>query len=146
MNLKTPLCLVLAMLPLALTLGCSETTGPQRVAVSGTVTLDGSPVSGVSVILNPLGPDGLSAVAFVENGEFTLPEDRGPTAGSISVRFNPEGAELEEALERMQSNSKNPFQPVQIPECYQRDRAFEKTITETGPNRFAFELHSKFRP
>ncbi len=65
--------------------GCG-TGGPDRHAVSGKVTLDGSPVENGTIAFISTG-DGPpeSAHANIVNGSYTIPADRGPQSGTFQV-------------------------------------------------------------
>ena len=71
-----------ALLLLAL-VGCSS---DGRMAVSGTVTLDGKPLeSGAITFLPAPGSEGHSAGGQITNGEFRLPADHGQKPGKYLV-------------------------------------------------------------
>ena len=75
--------LTLAGLCLSL-VGCGQ-DGPPRVAVSGTVMLDGEPLSSGMIHFVPTDQQGPLVAATVEDGYFELPEEVGPLAGESSV-------------------------------------------------------------
>ena len=70
---------------LMLMAGCGS-AGPDQHAVSGKVTLDGSPVENgtISFMSSGDGPPE-SAHANIVNGSYTIPADRGPQSGSFQV-------------------------------------------------------------
>lgn len=64
--------------------GCSR--GDGRVAVSGTVTLDGAPLASGAINFRPAeGLQANSAGARIENGRFELPADAGLLPGTYTV-------------------------------------------------------------
>ena len=68
-----------------LVIGCG-TDG--RVGISGTVTLDGKPVSGGAVNFSPCtGQRGNSSGAGIEDGSFEIPAKRGLLPGKYVVTF-----------------------------------------------------------
>ena len=75
--------LTLAGLCLSL-VGCGQ-QGPPRVAVSGTVMLDGELLPSGTIHFVPTGQQGPLVAATVEDGYFELPEEVGPLAGESSV-------------------------------------------------------------
>ncbi len=117
--------------------GCTDKS-PQRIAVSGTVTLDTKPLNNATVILTPIGP-GLAAAAVVENGKFVMTEESGPTIGEFHVRINPMEAEMEAI---------NPAEPVRdnqrptVPKVYQRDGKLRATITADPNQQLELKLFS----
>jgi len=119
--------------------GCAP-RGPQRVAVSGSVTLDGLPVHNATIIFTPQGP-GLAAAAMIENGKYGLSDLDGPTPGEHQVRINPNDVELELA---------SPSEPPQaarrpkIPRVYQTDGLLKATVTGQSRQPLSFELTSNY--
>jgi hypothetical protein len=83
--------LVGAFLGLALLLaaGCGSRSG-NRLAVSGTVTLDGQPVDGGAIVFLPQG-DGASdrpkTGAGIEAGRYAIPVEKGPLPGMYRVEI-----------------------------------------------------------
>jgi acetyl esterase/lipase len=82
-------------------------TGAPRVALRGSVTLDGAPLPRGSVILTPLqGEASPAVVAYVFGtseapGHFLIPAERGPTPGRYRV-------EVRQDARRWASNSRDP--------------------------------------
>ncbi len=65
-------CLV-CLAALALFVGCGTSTGPKTVPVTGTVTLDGTPVAGAVVTFSPEAADGRAATGTTDgSGRFEL--------------------------------------------------------------------------
>ncbi len=120
--------------------GCSDES-PQRIAVTGTVTLDAKPLNNATVILTPIGP-GLAAAAVIENGKFAMTEENGPTIGEFHVRINPMEAEIEAV---------NPAAPVrgnqrpQVPRVYQRDGKLRASISADPNQQLELKLFSTER-
>jgi len=70
-----PLSILVTLLLLLFAAGCS---GPERGTVSGTVTLDGQPIAGVFVVLQPDGHSAPQARGVSDDGgEFALHPDDG---------------------------------------------------------------------
>lgn len=118
-------------------LGCSDKS-PQRIAVSGTVTLDAKPISNSTIIFTPIGP-GLAAAAVIENGRFAMTEENGPTIGEFQIRINPMEAEIEAAnpVELSRANRR----PL-IPKVYQREGKLRAAITAEPNQTLEFKLLS----
>jgi len=67
-----------------LTAGCgTSSSGPQRLAVNGTATVDSEPASG-TLSFQPVGK-GPAAGTAVVGGVFEIPSERGPVAGVYRV-------------------------------------------------------------
>lgn len=85
------ICLIsVAGLGLLLAAGCSRAPeGPLRVAVSGTVSLDGVPVERGTINLIPAaaGSSLRKASALVTDGGFDIPAAKGPNVGSYTVEL-----------------------------------------------------------
>lgn len=78
-------------------IGCRDTSG--RLAVSGKVTYDGQPVTNGSIgLLTSDISSGKSVGADIVDGQYEIPRDEGPLAGSYKVVISaerPSGRELE---------------------------------------------------
>jgi len=85
-----------ALVVLALA-GCSG-EGMSRVSVSGTVDMDGAPLAKGSIVFVPIeSTPGPQVAGIIENGQFTLIEERGPVVGEYRVEiYADQGLALEE--------------------------------------------------
>jgi hypothetical protein len=107
---------VFCVLAVALTLaaGCRSEPAPlKRGKIYGTVTLDGKPVVRANIRFIALDPNGINVLAAVIDGNYEMPEGRGPVKGKYRVEFsvpkpgrrtpNPDipGAWLEEPIETL---------------------------------------------
>ena len=79
---------VLAILTLAI-VGCAEKSKWDRVAVSGTVTLDGKPFDGGVCFRPERGVSGPTVSAQVTDGEFRFRKTDGPVVGSHKAILMP---------------------------------------------------------
>lgn len=115
--------------------GCTDKS-PQRMAVSGTVTLDSKPVDNSTIIFTPIGP-GLAAAAVIENGKFAMSEEDGPSVGEFHVRINPMEAEIDQVnpTELLRANRR----PL-IPKVYQREGKLRATISAKPNPKLEFRL------
>lgn len=76
----------LVLLPTA---GCKRGyEGPRRIAVSGSVSLDGEIIDHGIINLIPLVNDKRKASAVIENGIYRIPEARGPNSGKHMVEIH----------------------------------------------------------
>lgn len=64
--------------------GCGD-AGPRRVAVSGTVFVDGVPLPKGAVQFAPVDDTGPMVSVTVESGKFEVPESIGPLAGTSLI-------------------------------------------------------------
>jgi hypothetical protein len=85
-------CRRVVLLPLGLCLllsvGCN--TGPpppKRGKLEGKVTLNGQPVAKGSIQFMAIDPSGTNVRAKIEKGQYSVPEEQGPTKGKYQVRF-----------------------------------------------------------
>src|SRR5262245_41360226 len=80
--------LLLVAVPITV-FGCTQrSTAPKRAKVEGKVTLNGQPVANGLIRFMALDPNGLNVVANVKDGQFTVPENEGPTKGKYRVEFS----------------------------------------------------------
>lgn len=130
-------CLLLSILAL----GCSSE--PKRVAVSGTVTLDGKPVSNCIVVLQSDSSQfGAGATAIAHEGKFSLTEETGPIPGKYFVLVREDQPDLEEYEERKKGNPKNALNKPFIPDRYRSRSDLEVTVNASG-EPVVIELFSK---
>ncbi len=86
--------------------GCSSET--KRVAISGTVNLDGKPVSNCVLVLQSDSSEfGAGATAIVQDGTFAMTHETGPIPGRYFVLVQEDQPDLEEYEERKKANPKN---------------------------------------
>ncbi len=131
-------------------IGCSggiPTDDLPREAIAGTVTMDGQPLPAGTILFSPEGSkeeSAASASGQIENGEFSIPRDRGPVPGSYKVSINhtdqPEG--------RIKIQLKKPGKKVAgfkelIPAKYNSKTELKETIPKGGKRDLKYELQSK---
>jgi hypothetical protein len=87
MWMRSLVCLSLASATAFGLAGCGgSSTGPQRLAVSGAVTIAGQPVAEGSVKFVPSsGTTGPVAAAMIREGRYSLPAAEGPVGGRHEV-------------------------------------------------------------
>lgn len=76
------LLLSLFLMPLS---GCGNQEGIHRVAVEGTVTIDGETIDGRVSLRPQPGTEGPLVTTTIEKGEFQLSEEDGPVPGDYDV-------------------------------------------------------------
>lgn len=131
---------------LVLIVGCSSSnTG--RMAVTGTIRLDGQPLAHGSIVLIPVRPTrGPSVAAKVKEGAFDLPPTDGPAPGTYRVEIRGD------VLSQMPYDISDPREylkhgpprlpPDPIPSRYNSQSELEITVSADGGNAFVFDLTS----
>ena len=141
----------LLLLPTALSallVGCGGQPAIPRAAVTGTVTVDGTPLPKGKIVFTPAeGNASLIATAQVVEGRFETPEAFGPIPGMqrveiISTDDGGYAPDDEAAMERWVAEGRKPIKVVRIPPQYQKDGTLKAEVRMDGPNEFEFELVS----
>lgn len=126
-----------------LALGCSSE--PKRVAISGTVNLDGKPVSNCVLVLQSDSSEfGSGATAIVQDGIFSMTQETGPIPGKYFVLLQEDQPDLEEYEERKKATPKNALNKRFIPDHYRSRSDLYVTVSASG-DPLAIELTSKKR-
>jgi len=69
--------------------GCDRGPPPaQRGKLGGKVTLNGKPLPSGTIRFMAIDPNGTNVLADVKDGEYSLPETKGPTKGKYRVEFS----------------------------------------------------------
>lgn len=118
--------------------GCGP-QGPQPVALSGNVTLDGKPVENATIILTPK-RTGRAAAASIVRGKYSFTETDGPLPGEFDVRINPNEGEIEEIApaEVSQANRR-----PRIPRVYQLPGKLTASVSQQTQGQLDFQLSSR---
>lgn len=128
--------------------GCGGQPEVPRAAVTGTVTVDGTPLPKGKIIFTPAeGNASLIATAQVVEGRFETREAFGPILGMqrveiISTDDGGYAPDDEAAMERWVAEGRKPIKVVRIPPQYQKDGTLKAEVKTDGPNEFEFELVS----
>lgn len=108
--------------------------GERRAAVSGTVTLHGEPVDGGVIQFTPIDGSGRKASVTIIQGQYDIPEVRGPNLGTHRVMINwpkPTG--------QMSPDGEGMETAEAIPAEYHVDSTLEVEL-KAGRNTHDFEL------
>jgi len=132
-------------------LGCGGGTPDDqpRVAVKGTVTLDGQPLDNAVIRFVPLPEvNGPKASVAISEGRFELPAVAGPVVGRhrIEIESTDHGGiapDDEAALAELAAGKRKLAKPVKIPAIYNARSTLERTIQADSPNEFDFTLVTK---
>jgi hypothetical protein len=132
--------------------GCSGSEGPLRVPVSGSVMLDGQPLSsGVIRFVPAEGTEGPGAATQVTNGEFRFSDDDGPIAASHRVEIEAtefQGFAIDDEAAfaaHAQKTGRSPLARNPIPTTYNRDSTLTALVTDADDQKFEFVLSSGHR-
>jgi hypothetical protein len=81
--------MMVAAAGLCLVTGCGDKgyEGPERAAVAGSVTFDGSPLPYGSITFVPSDGGGRRANAIILNGSYSIVEEQGPNLGAHKVEI-----------------------------------------------------------
>lgn len=121
--------------------GCSPEQ-PQRQAVRGTMTLDGRPVSGVTLVFAPTGAEQVGATTVAVDGQFSLDRTAGPSVGKHFVTLDVIEPDLEEYAQLRQAG-KRPFSTLKIPPRYSKLGTLYADVQADAENVFTFNIKSR---
>jgi hypothetical protein len=130
--------------------GCRRETGPKRIAVAGTVTLDDSPLIAGQIRLIPREPSsGPGAMAEIAGGIFVFTKQTGPIVGEHRVEIEESGfhdfpIDDEAAFAAsMVKTGKSPLARNPIPSIYNSASTLTARIDDVGKLDLKFELKSR---
>lgn len=130
-------CALGALLVCVMISGCSESE-TSRFPIRGTVTLDGKPVTNATIIFTPKA-EGLASAAVIEDGQFSILAQHGPTAGEFRVRINPVEPEVEESA----ASPARASRLHKIPIGYQREGKLSVTVHGQPDQSLDIKLSSR---
>ena len=126
---------------LLLLAGCGGAGG--REGLEGTVTLDGQPLAEGSIRFHPIdGTEGPTAGGKIENGEFSLLPQGGTFPGKYQVEITSTrktGQQIPAALGDGMVDEYEQYLPAR----YNTQSELTAEVTESGANRFEFDLLSQ---
>lgn len=139
--MKVGAILTLALLSVG---GCGSDPRGERVAVNGSVTLDGEPLSSARIVfVSADGKQTLKSTGLIQNGQFSIPETSGPLAGRMRVEIHADTMDLEEFMQTQTKSRRPSFVAVRIPKKYNVDSTLFADVKQDGPNSFQFALSNK---
>ena len=132
-----------ALITCLLLLGCGR--GSDRLAISGNVTLDGSPLDGGAIRLTSLpGEKQFATGAEIKNGEFDIPRSKGLPPGTYHLEISAPDNSAAPVMSRGAPGERGiPTQPERIPPEYNIESKKTLEITADGDNHFVFEIVSR---
>ncbi len=130
-----------AALLLALASGCgSETGGPQRYIASGSVTLDGKPLTTGYILFEPEDRSIASDAGPIKDGKYSFESQPGKKKVQISAT-RPTGRTQEELNP---GSGNEPVYEQYLPAKYSSDATeLRAEVSESGENTFDFDLKMK---
>ncbi len=137
---------VLVLLIGFLSSGCSEGDELPREAVSGTVTLDGTPLEKGSIQFSPVaGNPGASIEGggLITAGKFSIPKNPGLVPGNYQVAIYAGGSKGGAKGEKRPETGGPAPSKEAIPAKYNARTELKEEVKKGGPNDFKFELTSK---
>ncbi len=131
------------MIGLAVVCGC----GPRsdKLPVSGEVKLDGVPLESGAIRLTSIGGEKVQATgAFVENGQFDIPQAKGLSPGTYHVEINSPNDDAPPIMDRATPGGPGiPTQPDRIPPEYNINSKQRVEVTADGENHFVFDIKAR---
>jgi hypothetical protein len=131
---------------LAATIGCDSGDGLNRQAISGTVTLDGQPLSGGNILFEPASNESGTAVgATIRNGAFAIARKQGPVPGPYRVRIYASSAIQAPPIDGQTERTPRPM-VERLPRRYNTQSELNAVIIAGRANHHRFDLHSSNSP
>jgi hypothetical protein len=108
-----------------------------RVAVSGTVTLDGSPMPRGKIQFDPAtGVEGVTAAGEISDGKFSIGRSLGPVPGKYRVRIS--SRPVGKIKEGDMPGGSLKLEPETVSAKYNAKTTLEADVTADGSNSFDF--------
>jgi hypothetical protein len=122
--------------------GCSSE--PDRLAVTGSVQLDGKPIQNCTLVFQQLNADGspVSMTAALTDGSFAIPKSDGLVAGTYGVIFTEIQPDLEDYEAARKSGAKHALNIKFIPSKYTQPNDLRVQVA-LGMQPIAIDLRSK---
>ena len=134
------ICLVL--ISVALWTGCGGNSAG-RYAITGTVTLDGSPLAKGNIGFSPLEGGRLSSGAVVTDGKFSIPADKGLPVGKYRVEVHAAAGGAPAPDPNAVPGDGPPPPKELIPPEWNETSTQTIQVKKEGPFNFAFEIATK---
>jgi hypothetical protein len=125
---------VLPLTIIALTCGCgTESSGPDTYPVTGTVTLDGTPLATGSIVFDPVNGTGQGCAGTITDGQYEMESCAGNMR--VSITSTTQTGEVDEYGESVHKS-------VLPRDKYDLNSKLTADVTADGANTFNFELTS----
>jgi hypothetical protein len=131
---------------LAATVGCDSGDGLNRQAISGTVTLDGQPLSSGNILFEPRTNESGTAVgARIQQGAFAISRQQGPVPGPYRVRIYSSSATQAPPADGQTERTPRPM-VERLPRRYNTRSELNAVIVAGRANHHRFDLSSGNSP
>jgi hypothetical protein len=120
--------------------------GPRsdRLAVSGSVMLDGAPLDAGAVRFTSQGDKPLASGAMIRDGEYFVPEEHGLSPGKYHVEITSPDTKSPPVMARATAGGPGiPVQRERIPAEYNANSKHSVEVTSDGDNHFEFDIVSR---
>jgi hypothetical protein len=126
--------------------GCGSTDGLNRQAISGSVTLDGQPISIGAILFEPATQESGTAVgATIRQGNFTISRRDGPVPGSYRVRVYASSGIQAPPAKGQTDHTPRPM-VERIPARYNTETELLERVLSGHVNRYRLDLSSSGPP
>ena len=136
---------VSAVVSVLILCGCGGSEGPVTVTVTGSVSLDGQPVSSGQIIFNDVAGTEKAYAGVIKDGAFSFPSTVGQKKVSISSPQEIVGSStIVGGIPGDPVSDENPALEIleSIPANYNESTTLTADVTSGGANEFPFELTS----
>ncbi len=130
------------LISMALCLGCSGGSGG-RIAISGTVTLNGAPLDKGNISFQPSEGAKTSSGAIISAGNFSIPRDKGLLPGKYRVEVNAAAAGGGGSATDAAPGEGPPPPKELIPPEWNEESKQTIDVKKEGPFKFSFEIATK---
>ena len=127
----------------SLAVGCGGANPLGRKAVSGNVTLNGSPIENGSIEFSPLMEGGTQSGGLISGGSYAIEEDQGLAPGKYRVAIFAQPAAPELPPGHMPGDPLPPPPKEMVPPEWNVNSKETIEVTPDGPTEFSFAITSK---
>jgi hypothetical protein len=118
--------------------------GPRsdKLPVTGEVKLNGAPLASGAIRLTSIGGEKVQATgAFIEDGQFDIPQSKGLSPGTYHVEINSPNEDAPPIMDRPAGGGPGiPTQPDRIPPEYNINSKEKVEVEADGENHFVFDI------
>ncbi|MBD3673002.1 MAG: carboxypeptidase regulatory-like domain-containing protein [Planctomycetaceae bacterium] len=116
--------------------GCGSSDSLNRQAVTGEIQFEGSPIPEGTIEFSPVG-EGTSSGAVIQEGKFSIPEEKGLPPGEYLVRISAYNPDAEPVA--MPGESNNVAEEI-IPPKYNTESDVKFTVEAGAENVFTLNI------
>lgn len=123
--------------------GCGTPNALDRQAISGNVTLDGTPLDEGTIEFLPLGPEGRAGGAVIRRGSYAIEGAKGLVPGKYTVRISSAASNREIDLHAPPGPTLPVMSKERIPPQYNTETKLVVEVKKEQSKTFDFALSSK---